>query len=79
MAPIIEAHEREKAEKEQRIKNAKVMPKEEAQEEVVKILMKCSDEGTLFHIYGPVRPSIFDLLPVSPMPRHFGHFFFRGI
>jgi YidC/Oxa1 family membrane protein insertase len=27
MAPIIEAHEREKAEKEQRIKNAKVMPK----------------------------------------------------
>src|SRR5699024_3830154 len=26
MAPIIEAHEREKAEKEQRIKNAKVMP-----------------------------------------------------
>ncbi|WP_342387671.1 membrane protein insertase YidC [Salinicoccus bachuensis] len=27
MAPIIEAHEREKAEKEQRVKNAKVMPK----------------------------------------------------
>lgn len=27
MAPIIEAHEREKAEKERRIKNAKVMPK----------------------------------------------------
>lgn len=27
MAPIIEAHEREKAEKEKRIKNAKVMPK----------------------------------------------------